>query len=295
MDVSKEIEKRVSSIEQIIYSYLPEEEGFEANIYAAMSYSVKAGGKRLRPMLMQETLLAFGDMREEIYPFMAAIEMIHTYSLVHDDLPAMDDDKLRRGKPTTHVQYGEAMAILAGDGLLNYAFETAMKAFDISDNPNITKAMKLLGHYAGVYGMIGGQVVDIESENMQDVSKARLDYIYEKKTSALLQASMGIGAAIGGASDKELDIIIELARKVGLAFQIQDDILDVTSDESVLGKDIGSDEKNNKTTYVSLFGIDGAKEHVARLTEEAISEYRSLEKDNDFLEELLIYLVNREK
>jgi geranylgeranyl diphosphate synthase type II len=264
-----------------------------------MNYSILAGGKRIRPMLILETYRLYGKDNEEILePFIAAIEMIHTYSLVHDDLPALDNDDYRRGRKTTHAVYGEAMAILAGDALLNYAYEVATKAFDIAKSHDafiqVANALKILARKPGIYGMIGGQVVDVQLTD-SEIPKEKLNFIYELKTSALIEASMLIGATLAGASQIELEKIEEAARNIGLAFQIQDDILDVTSTIEILGKPIGSDEKNNKTTYVTIEGIDKAKNDVAAMSKKAIDNLRSLGKDNLFLYELINKLVNRDK
>lgn len=296
MNFKEERIGKITAIEQILKKYLPVKEGLQKEIMEAMEYSLLAGGKRLRPMLMRETYVLFGGDEELIEPFMAAIEMIHTYSLVHDDLPAMDNDEYRRGKKTTHVVYGEAMAILAGDALLTYAFETAAKALDIEpQNPGIGKAIRILSAKAGIYGMVGGQTVDVESENTCDMTKEKLDFIYRLKTSALIEASMMIGAVLAGATGSEQKIVEEVASKVGLAFQIQDDILDVTSTMEVLGKPIGSDEKNHKSTYVTYEGIEKAKQDVADLSEKAIAQMETLVVKNEFLTELLRYLISREK
>ncbi len=296
MDIKAEIGVRTEAIEQVMTSYLPKEEGYQKIIMEAMNYSFLAGGKRLRPMLMKETYQLFGGKSKVIEPFMAAIEMIHTYSLVHDDLPAMDNDEYRRGKKTTHAVYGEAMGILAGDALLNYAFETALIAFDLEpDNANIAKALQILAKKAGIYGMVGGQVVDVVSENDQSMTKEKLDFIYKLKTGALIEASMLIGAVLAGATKNEQKIVEQVAGEVGLAFQIQDDILDVTSTMEVLGKPIGSDEKNHKITYVTYEGLEKAKEDVAAITKSAIAHMDSLVVKNEFLSELLIYLISREK
>lgn len=294
MSFKEELTNKVTEIEEIVYKYLPKEEGKQKTVIEAMNYSVKAGGKRLRPMIMLETYRMFEGSSEVIEPFMAAIEMIHTYSLVHDDLPAMDNDEYRRGKKTTHAVYGEAMGILAGDGLLNFAFETAAKSFDIEVNQNVAKAIQILGNKAGIYGMIGGQVVDIESEN-KAIDLDTLDFIHKLKTAALIECSMLIGATLAGASEDEKNCVERIANKVGLAFQIQDDILDVTSSLEVLGKPIGSDDKNNKVTYVGIKGIDAAKADVERLTNEAIELFDGLKYKNPFLRELLISLIGREK
>lgn len=296
MDIRTEIDTRTAEIERIITSYLPAEEGYQQTIMKAMNYSMLAGGKRLRPMLMQETYRLFGGKSRVIEPFMAAIEMIHTYSLVHDDLPAMDNDEYRRGKKTTHAVYGEAMGILAGDALLNYAYETATLAFDMEpENLGIARAFQILTRKAGIYGMVGGQTVDVESEGTTDMSREKLDFIYRLKTGALLESSMLIGAILAGATKNEQKLIEEVAGEVGLAFQIQDDILDVTSTMEVLGKPIGSDEKNQKFTYVTFEGLDKAKADVEELSEHAIAQMETLVVKNEFLTELLRYLISREK
>ena len=296
MDFKTEMAERTAQIEQIIKKYLPKEEGYQKTIMEAMNYSVLAGGKRLRPMLMQETYRLFGGRSEVIEPFMAAIEMIHTYSLVHDDLPAMDNDEYRRGKKTTHAVYGEAMGILAGDALLNYAYETAARAFAMEPgNPGVCQAFQILTAKAGIYGMVGGQTVDVESEGKPDMTKEKLDFIYRLKTSALIEGAMLTGAVLAGATQGEQKIIEQTAGEVGLAFQIQDDILDVTSTMEVLGKPIGSDEKNHKITYVTYEGIEKAKADVASLSEQAIARMDSLVVKHEYLTELLRYLILREK
>ena len=296
MDFKTEMAERTAQIEQIIKKYLPKEEGYQKTIMEAMNYSVLAGGKRLRPMLMQETYRLFGGRSEVIEQFMAAIEMIHTYSLVHDDLPAMDNDEYRRGKKTTHAVYGEAMGILAGDALLNYAYETAARAFAMEPgNPGVCQAFQILTAKAGIYGMVGGQTVDVESEGKPGMTKEKLDFIYRLKTSALIEGAMLTGAVLAGATQGEQKIIEQTAGEVGLAFQIQDDILDVTSTMEVLGKPIGSDEKNHKITYVTYEGIEKAKADVASLSEQAIARMDSLVVKNEYLTELLRYLILREK
>ncbi len=295
MDMQLELTYRVQEIEKLIQRYLPEEKGYQKTILEAMNYSMLAGGKRLRPMLMIETYKLFAGSSKSIEPFAAAIEMIHTYSLVHDDLPAMDNDEYRRGKKTTHSVYGEAMGILAGDALLNYAYETAATAFSLdTDHVADAKAFQILTKKAGVYGMVGGQTVDVESEG-QEISRDKLDFIYRLKTGALIEASMLIGAVIAKATEEEQQIIEKVAGEVGLAFQIQDDILDVTSTLEVLGKPIGSDEKNHKATYVAFEGIEKAKEEVERLSADAMDQIASLSEKNPFLIELLRYLIHREK
>lgn len=294
MSFKEELRTKTEEIEKLLTTYLPQETGFQKTVLEAVNYSVLAGGKRLRPLLMKETYQMFGGEGKVVEPFMAAMEMIHTYSLVHDDLPAMDNDEYRRGKKTTHAVYGEAMGILAGDALLNLAFETAAGAFDMETSPRTAKALQILSGKAGIYGMIGGQVVDVESEG-QPLSREKLDFIYRLKTSALIEAAMMVGAVLADASDEEVAAMERVAGDVGLAFQIQDDILDVTSTLEVLGKPIHSDDKNNKTTYVTLEGLDKAKKDVEEISERALSTLASLEHKNAFLEELIRMLITREK
>lgn len=285
----------VAETEAIVYSFLPEETGHQKTIFEAMNYSMKAGGKRLRPLLMHEVYRMFGGSGKEIEPFMAAIEMIHTSSLIHDDLPCMDNDELRRGKPTTWKVYGYDMAVLAGDALMIYAFETAAKAMNAGGNPAaVVRAMGILAQKTGIYGMIGGQTVDVELTG-KPIPREKLDFIYRLKTGALLEASMMIGAVLAGADEEQVKAMEAIAADVGLAFQIQDDILDVTSSSDVLGKPVLSDEKNHKTTYVSLEGIEKAKADVEKYSETAVDILYSLPGRNDFLEELIKMLISREK
>lgn len=296
MDFQAEYKKKTGEIEKVITAYLPKEEGYQKTVVEAMNYSFLAGGKRLRPMLMRETYRLFGGTTKVIEPFMAAMEMIHTYSLVHDDLPAMDNDEYRRGKETTWKIYGEAMGILAGDALLTYAFETAAKAFDMEpQNPGLGKSLQILAAKAGIFGMVGGQTADVEAEHNTSMTKEKLDFIYRLKTGALMESAMLIGAVLAGADREQQKAVEEIAGKVGLAFQIQDDILDVTGTLEVLGKPIGSDEKNHKITYVTYEGLEKAKEDVQRLSEEAIAQLEGLSVKNEFLTELLRYLISREK
>lgn len=295
MEMREALAARTEQVQEIVYRYLPEEKGYQETIFEAMNYSMKAGGKRLRPMLMQEIYRLFGGQGEEIEPFMAAIEMIHTSSLIHDDLPCMDNDRLRRGVPTTWVRYGYDMAVLAGDALLIYAIETAAKALSLTeDSGAVARAIRLLAAKTGIYGMIGGQVVDVELTN-QPIPKEKLDFIYRLKTGALLEASMMIGALLGGADDEQLETVERMAAAIGLAFQIQDDILDVTSTSEQLGKPVLSDEKNNKTTYVTLEGIDKARQDVAEISAQAIALLKELPGENPFLEDLITMLITRDK
>ncbi len=295
MNFPEELANRTQWTEGVVKSFLPEESGNQKEIMEAMNYSVMAGGKRLRPMLMNETYRMFGGTGRAIQPLMAAIEMVHTYSLVHDDLPAMDNDQYRRGKLTTHAKYGHAMGVLAGDGLLNYAFETAMTAFDCGeDAERVAKALKILGRKAGIYGMIGGQVVDVQSTG-KAVDQETLDFIYELKTGALLEASMMVGAVLAGATEEEVTAIEQIASDVGLAFQIRDDILDETSTLEKLGKPIHSDERNEKTTYVTLKGLEQATKDVEEISARALDRLAELPHENEFLTELIKALVYREK
>ncbi len=296
MEIQKELESRILEIEEMLKKYLPEEEGYQKTVLEAMNYSILAGGKRLRPMLMLETYRMFGGDSRIIEPFAAAIEMIHTYSLVHDDLPAMDNDEYRRGKKTTHAVYGEAIGILAGDALLNYAYETAAKAFFMEpENRSIGEAFQVLTEKAGIYGMVGGQTADVESEGETEISKEKLMFIYRLKTGALLEASVRIGAILAKASAEEQKIVEEAAQDAGLAFQIQDDILDVTGSFEKLGKPIGSDAKNQKTTYLSMEGLEKAREEAERLSKRAVERMEALSGTNPFLPELLRYFTHREK
>lgn len=289
------LNEKVTAVEAVIHKYMPKPEGYAKTVLAAMNYTMDAGGKRLRPLLMQEVYKMFGGNGEEIEPFMTAIEMIHTYSLVHDDLPALDNDDYRRGRKTAHIVYGEAMAILAGDALLNYAYETAAKAFDLTENlKKVTEAYKILTRKPGIYGMIGGQTADVELTG-ESLTKDELEYIYENKTGALIEASMMIGAILGGATDEEVTKIERLASLVGRAFQIQDDILDIEGNEEELGKPLHSDEENGKVTYVTLHGLMQAKEDVKELSEEAVAILDAFPQQDTFLHELILSLVNRRK
>lgn len=302
MNFKEELEKRTREAEEIIKSYLPKEEGFAKNMAEAMNYSMLSGGKRLRPVFMKEVYGIFGGKGKVIEPFMAAMEMIHTHSLIHDDLPALDNDEYRRGRKTTHAVYGESAAILAGDALLNYAYETAFRAFDLLDESDIeewkrvAKALSILGKKTGIDGMLGGQSVDVENDKKeQELDREMLDYIYENKTSALIECAMTIGATLAGASEEETQKIETIAGKIGIAFQIQDDILDVTGTMEELGKAVGSDEKNHKTTYVTLEGIKKAGEYVKELTKEALNLLLELPGEQEFLRELLLSLCTRRK
>lgn len=291
----KNMNERVVAVEDIIRAYMPKEEGYAKTVLSAMNYTINAGGKRLRPMLMQETYRMFGGTDTIVEPFMAAIEMIHTYSLVHDDLPALDNDDYRRGRKTAHIVYGEAMAILAGDALLNYAYETAAKAFTMTqDLVPVVRAYTILTQKPGIYGMIGGQTADVELTGTK-LSEDELEYIYENKTGALIEASMMIGAVLAGADTDIVKTIEHLAGIVGKAFQIQDDILDIEGTQEELGKPLHSDEENGKVTYVTIHGLLQSKMDVENLSQEAVHILDGFEQENMFLRELLLSLVHRKK
>lgn len=296
------LQEKTEELDRIIKGFLPAEEGRQRTVIQAMNYSVLAGGKRLRPMLMLEAYRMCGGEGCEIEPFLAAIEMIHTYSLVHDDLPAMDNDEYRRGRETTWKVYGETMGILAGDGLLNLAFETALQAFDRVDKADpkamgrVAGALEVLARKAGIYGMIGGQTADIEAETKKaPVTEEELLFIHKCKTAALIQASLTIGAILAGASREQVLALEKCGEDLGIAFQIQDDILDVVGDSRELGKPVGSDEENNKQTYVTLYGLEQAQKDVELFSEEAVELLRSFQGDHDFLEQLFVTLIHRRK
>lgn len=298
MELKEQLLQYTRETEEIVFSYLPQETGHQKTIFEAMNYSVRAGGKRLRPLLMREVYRLFGGQGKEVEPFMAAIEMIHTSSLIHDDLPCMDNDEYRRGKKTTWVAYGYDMAVLAGDALLIYAVETASRAFlsgaDAVMAGRIGRCIHILSEKTGIYGMIGGQTVDVELTG-KPVPEEQLSFIYRLKTGALLEASMRIGAVLAGAGKEEEETVERIAADVGMAFQIQDDILDLVSTAEVLGKPVLSDEKNEKTTYVTLKGLEKAKAEVKTLSDRAADALNSLPGDKEFLGTLIKTLVDREK
>ena len=293
MNFQDELAKRTEETEKVIRSFLPAEAGFAGTMAQAMNYSMLAGGKRLRPMLIRETYRLFDGKEEVVKPFMAGMEMIHTHSLIHDDLPALDDDDYRRGRLTTHKVYGEAMGVLSGVALLNYAYETMFQAFALTkEQDRVIHALRVVSQKTGIHGMLGGQSVDVENDG-KPLEKEMLDYIYRNKTSALIEASMMTGAILAGANEQEVSAVEKAAGNIGLAFQIQDDILDVTSTSEALGKPVLSDEKNQKTTYVTLFGIEKSREIAARLSAEAVSIWEEQGEGCAFLLELTKYLTTR--
>lgn len=306
MNFEEELKKRTAYVESVLKKYLPKENEAYKMLTDAFSYSLMAGGKRLRPIFMLESFRLFNvDAQDEgsIEPFMAALEMIHTYSLVHDDLPAMDNDEYRRGRKTTHVVYGEAMGILAGDALLNYAFEVAACAMEREKDPEklrrMVKALNVLSSKPSIHGMIGGQVMDMQfsdkSRENNPPNEEEILLMYRCKTSALLQCALMCGAYLAGADDKQAERLSKAGELIGLAFQIRDDILDVTGTVEELGKPVGSDEKNGKNTYVSLAGIERAQEKVERDSREAVDIIREMPGDTEFLTALVNSLLKRMK
>lgn len=287
--MKNKLRERISVIDKALNEYLPENDTPQKTVYSAMRYSLFAGGKRLRPILMSETAKMLGGTWEDVKEFACAIEMIHTYSLIHDDLPSMDNDDMRRGMPTNHIMYGEDIAILAGDGLLNKAFETAL----LSNSPYIVHALKYLAKSSGTEGMVGGQVVDLQSEG-KTIDISRLQYIHSLKTGALIKASCVIGAILSDADTDEISAIEEFAENLGIAFQIRDDILDVTGTQEQLGKPIGSDIECNKNTYVSLLGLEKSKTLVQEYSQKAKSALNTFGDKSEFLIELTDYLINRD-
>lgn len=294
MEFKQELKQKANYIEELLKEYMPKEKGYQKTVIEAMNYSLSAGGKRLRPILTLEACRAVGGLEEDAIPFAMAIEMIHTYSLIHDDLPALDNDDLRRGRPTNHKVYGEAMAILAGDSLLNYAFEVMLSnSISKEDSNKYLKAINEIAKTSGIYGMIGGQVVDVESENIK-IEKEKLDFIHLNKTAAIMVGCMRAGAIVGGADEEKLNMITTYGKNIGLAFQIVDDILDIVGDEAKLGKNVGSDIENNKSTYPSLLGLEKSKEIANNLIDEAKENINGLCGDTTFLEGLAEYIISRE-
>ena len=297
MNLKQEIDLYIDIIEKDLEKILDFKDSFQNTIHESMKYSIFAGGKRIRPILALKTYeLVSKNTYENALPFASAIEMIHTYSLVHDDLPPMDDDDFRRGKPTNHKVYGEPMAILAGDALLNLAYETMINSIS-KDSENIHEsidAIKEIAKASGVSGMIGGQVVDIESDE-KVISEEQLNFIHNKKTSALIEASIVSGGLLAGASEKEIQALSDYGKAIGLCFQIRDDILDEIGDNEKLGKSVGSDESNNKLTYLTLYGLDKSIEKTHDLYKEAVDALGIFEKEDVlFFEKFAEYLVYRE-
>lgn len=324
MAFDDELRQAQEQAEQTVERYLPEIKASPGRLAEAMRYSVLAGGKRVRPILLLQSYAMYGGCDDTLAgPFAAAIEMIHTSSLIHDDLPDIDNDDWRRGRKTTHAVYGPALGILSGDALLNYAYETAMKALDEPNDAGPQKssdehddtdlqtgsdkyrertaraasALRILMQKTGMYGMLGGQSLDVENEknNVLSIDRDTLDFIYLHKTAALIEAPLMIGAVLAGAPETDVRTLEQVGRRAGLAFQIRDDVLDATETTEEIGKPAGSDEKNGKTTYVTLFGADGAAAEAERLTEEASAMMDSFPAAGGFLREYLIRLASRRK
>ena len=297
MAFQDELESRVGKVNKLLDGVLSIDTGLAEPLMEVMRYSVFSPGKRLRPIIMEETAALFDRDAKELPYFMAALELIHSYSLVHDDMPCLDNDEFRRGRHTTHAEYGEDMALLAGDGLLNFAYETAAAAFNDTDDFNlVARSMQVLTRKAGIFGMVGGQSVDVRSTKAgSSLSENELLYMHKKKTGALLEAAMMIGGILGGATRDEIEDLKAAARNIGLAFQIRDDILDVEGEFENIGKAIGSDEALSKDTYVTIYGMDKAKADVQAYSDEALRIIASFDRKNPFLEELIKSLINRDR
>lgn len=289
-----------SSADEKLMSFIPKAEGLQKTLIEAMNYSLLSGGKRLRPILMLEAWKIFGGNDEGlIAPFMAAIEMIHTFSLVHDDLPAMDNDLYRRGRKTTHAVYGAGMATLAGDALLNYAFETALRASGRGHDDIVIEALKVLALKAGIYGMAGGQCADIESENAENISDDVIDFVNEHKTACMIESSLMIGGILAGADVESVRKLEEAGSCLGIAFQIRDDILNKTGTEKEMGKPVGNDAEKGKMNYAAVHGIEEAQKKVIDLTARAVSIFDGLYSGKGieyaFLSELAQRMTDRKK
>lgn len=290
-DFKAQIEKYFNAVNTELMKYIPEANDGQRDVTKAMRYSLSNGGKRLRPIFVLEFCRMCGGDVNKALPYACAIEYIHTYSLIHDDLPCMDNDDMRRGKPSCHKMYGEATALLAGDALLTHAFEICSVS-ELSDSQNL-RAVSLLSQNAGVGGMIGGQVIDLKYEQ-SDPSVSDILTVHRLKTGALISAACILGCIAADADDEKIALASRYAYMIGTAFQIRDDLLDIMGDEEKLGKPVGSDADNDKTTYVTLVGADRAQQDVKTLTDKAVEILDSF-GDNDFMKTLSEYLVNREK
>jgi geranylgeranyl diphosphate synthase type II len=286
------IEKLKNEVDQWLYEYFNNKGTYNKKLYEAMAYSVNIGGKRIRPILMLLTYKMYNEDYKDILPAAGALEMIHTYSLIHDDLPAMDNDDLRRGNPTNHKVFGDAAAILAGDGLLNEAFNILFRE-SLEKGEKWIKAGCLIGNSSGADGMIAGQIVDILGEN-KTMQEDELVYMHSKKTGELIKTAILSGATLAGAEEKDLTLLKEFGEKLGLAFQIKDDILDVVGDELKLGKTTKKDEIQNKSTFVSVYGLDKCKDMCCKLTEQCIELLNNIERDSSKLKELTLFLLKRD-
>ena len=295
MEFKEQLNFYVDYVEKQIDSLFKNNTSLQKDVFEAMDYSLCAGGKRLRPVLTLACCDMFGGSLEDALRFAVGIECIHTYSLIHDDLPCMDDDDLRRGKPTCHKKFGEATALLAGDGLLTYAFEymTDFNEFKATPADVILKVVNEISCGAGVNGMIGGQVVDLALEGKDEISLDILNYMHQNKTGQLIRVSVMAGALCGGADEDELKALMTFADNLGIAFQIQDDILDYTGDVAALGKNTGRDLEIGKTTYVSIFGCEDAKAKMQEYTDKALASLDMFGNKAEFLVKLTNSLVNR--
>ena len=302
MNYTDELRARTVHVNAVLKDYMPRAEGFQKTVIEAVNYSMEGSGKRLRPMMMECTYQMYGGRGPMIGPFMAAMEMIHNSSLIHDDLPALDNDALRRGRKTTHIEYGEPLAIMAGDVLLNYAYETAVRAFEQvprTEDPaqgyaRVAQALWVLATKSGINGMLGGQSCDVEYEG-QALTETQVEFINKNKTGALIEGSLMIGAILAGAGSDQVQKLESIGSDIGLAFQIRDDILDVTGNAQEIGKPIGSDVRNKKTTYISLFGVQAGRQRVEQLSERALETFDSLDAEHGFLRQLLEELATRRR
>lgn len=293
MDFLQTLKLKAQLIEEAMEQLVPLETTYPPTIHQAMRYSLLAGGKRLRPALVMGAAEAVGCHPQRVMPTACAMELIHTYSLVHDDLPAMDNDDLRRGKPTNHKVYGEAVAILAGDALLTLAFQLIAENITSATAESVVKVTKEFAEAAGSQGMVGGQVVDTLAAN-HELNADTLDYIHRHKTGALFRASVRGGAILGGATEEQLSALTRYAENLGLAFQIIDDILDVEGDAAKIGKPVGSDQKNNKATYPALYGLDAARQRANQVASDALTALEGFGHQADFLRSTINFIINRD-
>ena len=294
LSASKFLSEGKKLIDDEVLSFLPQDEAYPVSIHEAMRYSLLAGGKRLRPVLVMAAAEAVGRNRHSILPFAIATELIHTYTLIHDDLPALDNDDLRRGKPTNHKVFGEAVAILAGDALLTQAFMIMTRELGIESVPSesILRATHEMAGALGSTGMIGGQVVDLESEGKK-INPETLEYIHMYKTGFLIRACIRCGGILGQATEKQVNSLSRFGSYIGLAFQIIDDILDVTGDQEKLGKDIGSDLNKDKATYPALYGLEESKRKAEDLIEDSLDCLKEFDNRADPLREIARFFVQR--
>ncbi len=294
MDIKSYLAKKKSIVDKALEKLVPPAKTHPTSVHEAIRYSLFAGGKRVRPILAIATAEALGAKISDLLPLAGSLELIHTYSLIHDDLPAMDDDDFRRGRPTCHKVYGEAIAILAGDGLLNMAFEVLSDHRRTKSVParRLVAIIKEISTASGVHGMVGGQVVDIESEG-REVDFPTLEYIHAHKTGALIRASVRVGAIYAKASEKRLHSLTRYGELCGLTFQITDDILDITGKQEEIGKDVGSDLKKGKKTFPSFYGLEGSRLRAIEVAEKAINSLRDFDRKADPLRDLAKYIINR--